>query len=199
MMDAGSRFVLSLQRACHSTSGQPIQACLMHARKIPISISTSKSCCCFVRKMKDGYSDGHPQIINGLQGHIWDSKEYYAPIITPHEAQLAFTPGAEWGKEYRLDFESLLDEDHQLGTTIEGETFETRVSLVDSQQHNKGEPREGESSSTALSVLQMKDLSQINNSQKHLMEVQLPQPCYILNAWLRAEPASHFCCRIFKE
>ena len=42
------------------------------------------------------------------QGMILDSKEYYAPIITPFEAHLAFAGGAEWTGEYRLDFAAVL-------------------------------------------------------------------------------------------
>ena len=44
-----------------------------------------------------------------VQGQILDSKEYYAPIITPYEAQLAFTAGAEWTGEYSLEFDSVLE------------------------------------------------------------------------------------------
>ena len=42
------------------------------------------------------------------QGMILDSKEYYAPIITPFEAHLAFAGGAEWTGEYHLDFAAVL-------------------------------------------------------------------------------------------
>ena len=41
------------------------------------------------------------------QGMILDSKEYYAPIITPFEAHLAFSGDAEWTGDYSLDFSSL--------------------------------------------------------------------------------------------
>ena len=37
------------------------------------------------------------------QGHILDSKEYYAPILTPHEAMIAFSDDATWEQhEYSL-------------------------------------------------------------------------------------------------
>ena len=42
------------------------------------------------------------------QGMILDSKEYYAPIITPFEAHLAFAGGAEWTGDYHLDFAAVL-------------------------------------------------------------------------------------------
>ena len=46
------------------------------------------------------------------QGQVLDSKEYLAPIITPHEALLAFDPagtGGEWdAAAYRLDFQAVL-------------------------------------------------------------------------------------------
>lgn len=39
------------------------------------------------------------------QGLILDSKEYLAPLITFHEAMLAFSPESEWSDaNYRLDF-----------------------------------------------------------------------------------------------
>lgn len=41
------------------------------------------------------------------QGMILDSKEYYAPIITPYEARMAFSGNAEWDGDYSLDFSSL--------------------------------------------------------------------------------------------
>ena len=41
------------------------------------------------------------------QGMILDSKEYYAPIITPYEAHMAFSGDAEWDGDYSLDFSSL--------------------------------------------------------------------------------------------
>jgi diphthamide biosynthesis protein 2 len=50
------------------------------------------------------------------QGQILDSKEYLAPIITPHEAMLAFAPpgegqAGEWDeRKYRLDFEGVLEQ-----------------------------------------------------------------------------------------
>ena len=44
------------------------------------------------------------------QGQILDSKDYLAPIITPHEAMLAFTPESEWvASEYRLDFDHFVN------------------------------------------------------------------------------------------
>jgi diphthamide biosynthesis protein 2 len=46
------------------------------------------------------------------QGQILDSKEYLAPIITPHEAALAFAPGGgegQWDERaYRLDFDGVV-------------------------------------------------------------------------------------------
>lgn len=40
------------------------------------------------------------------QGQILDSKEYYAPIITPHEAKIAFSDDLEWEQHaYRLDLD----------------------------------------------------------------------------------------------
>ena len=52
-----------------------------------------------------------------MQGMILDSKEFYAPIITPYEAQLAFSPeGASLDASFRLDFESLLGTQQKVRT-----------------------------------------------------------------------------------
>lgn len=46
---------------------------------------------------------------------ILDSKEFYAPIITPYEAQLAFLPeGADMDGSFRLDFDSLLEQQQKV-------------------------------------------------------------------------------------
>ena len=43
------------------------------------------------------------------QGQILDSKEFYAPIITPFEAQLAFAPdGSAVQARYSLGFDDLM-------------------------------------------------------------------------------------------
>jgi diphthamide biosynthesis protein 2 len=60
------------------------------------------------------------------QGQILDSKEYLAPIITPHEAMLAFTEDSEWKEiEYRLDFDHLLSvtnsDENKIGGTHRGD------------------------------------------------------------------------------
>lgn len=46
------------------------------------------------------------------EGLVLDSRDYYAPLITPWEAHLAFTPGAAWTGEYRTDFACLLVSSH---------------------------------------------------------------------------------------
>lgn len=47
------------------------------------------------------------------QGQVLDSKEYLAPIITPHEALLAFDAvegASQWdAAKYRLDFGEVLE------------------------------------------------------------------------------------------
>ena len=43
-----------------------------------------------------------------MQGQILDSKEFYAPLITPFEAQLAFGPEGAAPERYSLDFDALL-------------------------------------------------------------------------------------------
>jgi diphthamide biosynthesis protein 2 len=54
------------------------------------------------------------------QGLILDSKEYLSPIITPHEAFLAFTGKAFDAAAYRLDFGDLLEGDRQQDVAADG-------------------------------------------------------------------------------
>lgn len=51
------------------------------------------------------------------QGLILDSKEYLNPIITPHEAFLAFTGREFDAAHYRLDFGDLLELQQQAGVS----------------------------------------------------------------------------------
>lgn len=44
----------------------------------------------------------------GMQGHIMDSKEYLAPIITPAEALEAFAPGAPPAPAHSAGFAAVL-------------------------------------------------------------------------------------------
>lgn len=53
------------------------------------------------------------------QGLILDSKEYLHPIITPHEAFLAFTGEDFDPAHYRLDFGDLLQFDEQPGSGVQ--------------------------------------------------------------------------------
>ena len=43
------------------------------------------------------------------QGMILDSKEYYAPIITPYEAMMAFSENAEW-EQHKYSLELTADD-----------------------------------------------------------------------------------------
>lgn len=38
------------------------------------------------------------------QNTLMDSKEYYKPIVTPYELQLALSPDEEWDGQYKTDF-----------------------------------------------------------------------------------------------
>jgi len=57
------------------------------------------------------------------QGLILDSKEFLAPIITPHEALLALTGQPFEAGSYRLDYAGLLawHREHQLGSAAAGD------------------------------------------------------------------------------
>ncbi|KAK9905896.1 hypothetical protein WJX75_008313 [Coccomyxa subellipsoidea] len=69
-------------------------------------------------------------LIADAQGQILDSKEFYAPLITPYEAQLAFAPeGSVASDDYRLDFDALLSSAD--GLSISEQEAAPRFSLVD--------------------------------------------------------------------
>lgn len=42
------------------------------------------------------------------QTALWDSKEFFAPIITPFEAMLAFDRGSQWTGGYVMEFQNLI-------------------------------------------------------------------------------------------
>ena len=68
------------------------------------------------------------------QGQILDSKEYLAPIITPHEAMLAFTADSEWvASEYRLDFDHIIDGGEVGKTKEQGEEEQCILGALVSQ------------------------------------------------------------------
>lgn len=72
------------------------------------------------------------------QGQIMDCKEYLAPIITPHEAMIAFSR-KEWdAASYRLDFQDLLiqgDIDDTCSDTATNVQQGPRFSLIDGSHH----------------------------------------------------------------
>ncbi|BDA47727.1 probable 2-(3-amino-3-carboxypropyl)histidine synthase subunit 2 [Coccomyxa sp. Obi] len=89
-------------------------------------------------------------LIADAQGQILDSKEFYAPLITPYEAQLAFTPeGASVSGDYRLDFDALLCSAPEPSTSEQEGTL--RFSLVDGGHYwGAAEKSTGIADSTAL-------------------------------------------------
>eukprot|EP00884_Botryococcus_braunii_P018631 jgi/Botrbrau1/5451/Bobra.27_1s0004.3 len=85
------------------------------------------------------------------QGQILDSREFYSPVITPYEAQLAFS-GRDWdGTSYHLGFEPLL-EDHQCGGEGAAAAEVPHFSLLDGSLYGGTVGLEGEPT-TALTVV----------------------------------------------
>jgi diphthamide biosynthesis protein 2 len=65
------------------------------------------------------------------QGQILDSKEYLAPIITPHEAMLAFSEEYEWKEsEYKLDFDHILSTDSDFTSEQVGNNKEEEIGAL---------------------------------------------------------------------
>ncbi|KAI9986763.1 hypothetical protein PInf_025720 [Phytophthora infestans] len=43
-------------------------------------------------------------VVGKVNNTLMDSKEYYKPIVTPYELQLALSPSEEWDGQYKTDF-----------------------------------------------------------------------------------------------
>ncbi|KAF3789919.1 Diphthamide biosynthesis protein 2 [Nymphaea thermarum] len=58
------------------------------------------------------------------QTALLDSKEFFAPVITPFEAILAFSRGSEWTGEYIMEFQKLMTYSHQeVKSKVEGARY----------------------------------------------------------------------------
>ncbi|KAG0364287.1 putative diphthamide synthesis protein-domain-containing protein [Gamsiella multidivaricata] len=49
------------------------------------------------------------------ENSLIDSKEFYRPIVTPYELEIALSKSREWTGEYVTDFQQLLPEDDKIG------------------------------------------------------------------------------------
>jgi diphthamide biosynthesis protein 2 len=86
-----------------------------------------------------------------------DSKEYYKPIATPYEAQLALVPGYEWSARYLLQFADLdFKEAESRGNESDDDGDEYSdlpiYSLIDGTLKPNPKSRAAASSSTALTT-----------------------------------------------
>ncbi|OWZ11529.1 Diphthamide biosynthesis protein 2 [Phytophthora megakarya] len=53
------------------------------------------------------------------QNTLMDSKEYYKPIVTPYELQLALSPTEEWDGQYKTDFNEVIPALEQTAHSVE--------------------------------------------------------------------------------
>ncbi|ETL81487.1 diphthamide biosynthesis protein 2 [Phytophthora nicotianae] len=53
------------------------------------------------------------------QNTLMDSKEYYKPIVTPYELQLALSPSEEWDGQYKTDFSEVIPALDQTAQSVE--------------------------------------------------------------------------------
>lgn len=110
---AGYRDALSTLQSAARTAGKKVYTFLM-GKPCPAKLANFPEVEIFI-------------LVADPQGQILDSKDYLAPIITSHEAMLAFT-GTTWDRgNYRLDFDSL----DQNAMVHQGPRF----SLLDGQHH----------------------------------------------------------------
>ena len=135
----------------------------------------STACKCVLNQIRVGdrrVCSGHNRFDVTLQGQILDSKEFYAPIITPFEAQLAFTTGAEWTSDYRLDFGSLLLSDP--ASPPAAGVPEPRLSLLDGSYHGSADDNSGSADSRANRAIVPRaslDVAAVDPSKRHLVQV----------------------------
>jgi len=101
------------------------------------------------------------------QGQVLDSKEYLAPIITPHEAMLAFNEDSEWkDNEYRLDFDHILSNNSN-GDSIGG------INSGDGVKNEDEEGTEGDGmSALAVQAQQALIVTPAAAGAGHLVEVK---------------------------
>ena len=102
-------------------------------------------------------------LVSDPQGQILDSRDYLAPIITPHEAMVAFDPTSVWDERgYCLDFRTVLasNDFRTRGNSDETQSVAPRFSLIDGRHHPEEESevdlQAGEttaSGSTAVTLL----------------------------------------------
>jgi diphthamide biosynthesis protein 2 len=124
------------------------------------------------------------------QGLILDSKEYLNPIITPHEAFLAFTGKDFDAAHYRLDFGDLLELEQQQtvgsasaqGVSAGGARFGGNISEIGGSDDGKGEDVEqvsaavgalvvgGRGQSTALTTNKAGQQVQVHSAAQYLTQ-----------------------------
>ncbi|XP_067932326.1 2-(3-amino-3-carboxypropyl)histidine synthase subunit 2-like [Watersipora subatra] len=69
-------------------------------------------------------------LVGCAENVLVDSKEYFKPIITPYELELAYNPSREWNGDYTTDFQTLLPNGSNHQALPEKVNVETDVSLV---------------------------------------------------------------------
>jgi len=65
------------------------------------------------------------------ENSVMESKEFYRPIVTPFELEIALVRGKEWSSEYTADFTKVLENQKNFVEVDEEEQEETRFSIID--------------------------------------------------------------------
>ncbi|KAK9862533.1 hypothetical protein WJX84_012448 [Apatococcus fuscideae] len=104
-----------------------------------------------------------------------DSRDYFAPVITPWEALLAFDDDLEWTGEYKLGFQCLLDHASerpgQQGSSVAAAHQLPRQSLLDGGLHGN-HPTADDGGSSALARRIDRSLQISGQGGKQLTEVR---------------------------
>ena len=77
------------------------------------------------------------------QAALIDGRDYLQPVITPWEAEVAFTHGSVWDGEVRLNFEHLLEPARRLDDTGDIDAAEPEFSFLGNGVRTASRPNDG--------------------------------------------------------
>ncbi|KAG0222402.1 putative diphthamide synthesis protein-domain-containing protein [Mortierella sp. GBAus27b] len=77
------------------------------------------------------------------ENSLIDSREFYRPIVTPYELEIALSKSREWSGEYITDFQQLLPEDGQLGVD-KVKISQAQLDAASDREDDEGSDEEGD-------------------------------------------------------
>jgi diphthamide biosynthesis protein 2 len=101
------------------------------------------------------------------ENSLIDSKDFFKPIVTPFELEIALVKGKEWSNQYTTDFNQVLAERNILVETDQEEE-ETRVSLLSgtvTMNPKSFKPSENTSTDTSLATIGSGEITTYSGAQ----------------------------------